>query len=471
MARVRVWRYGVAFLLVLGSSLLFLLLVQVLSAQPQLPHTFSGSVKVGSEPAGSGLEIRVKALDVGLNALVTLEFTFGSVNTTNSSGDYLFAVRADNPDTAEREGGKPGERLFFFLLTRDGTGDAALVQAATNPAVVLFEIGGSTKVNLSIFGPPTNIRCEVTPGTGCISLENFSNNPRPTFTWGPPATGDVVSFEARIDQDAFVDIGNVTTFIGDAVADGPHTFRVRAVGTGDRKDAVGSLDFFIDTIAATTPRDLADATTGDELVRIFEWTRSVDPGSPDTGSGVDFYSIAITGPQNVVATADDSASACPDDVCVFTTPPLRTGDYTIEVIAVDRATNESVPAVFNVFDVQISLEPAILLAVQNEPVDLTIRIDPIRRSVDGIDVSIDFLEPLQFDRVVSLTAGVTITSIQTTAQTLDFEAVFVARSTSLPNLLTFRLNPNPPKDTDGRREDSGRGWVRELQGRWPGVLG
>ena len=33
------------------------------------------------------------------------------------------------------------------------------------------------------------------------------------------------------------------------------------------------------------------------------------------------------------------------------------------------------------------------------------------------------------------------------------------------------LDPNPPKDTDGRREDSGRGWVRELQGRWPGVLG
>ena len=34
--------------------------------------------------------------------------------------------------------------------------------------------------------------------------------------------------------------------------------------------------------------------------------------------------------------------------------------------------------------------------------------------------------------------------------------------------LTF--TPNPPKDTDGRREDSGRG-VRELQGRWPGSIG
>ena len=30
--------------------------------------------------------------------------------------------------------------------------------------------------------------------------------------------------------------------------------------------------------------------------------------------------------------------------------------------------------------------------------------------------------------------------------------------------LAGSLNPNPPKDTDGRREDSGRG-VRELPGR------
>ena len=35
----------------------------------------------------------------------------------------------------------------------------------------------------------------------------------------------------------------------------------------------------------------------------------------------------------------------------------------------------------------------------------------------------------------------------------------------------FVVSPNPPKDTDGRREGSGRGWVRELQGRWPGLLG
>ena len=32
------------------------------------------------------------------------------------------------------------------------------------------------------------------------------------------------------------------------------------------------------------------------------------------------------------------------------------------------------------------------------------------------------------------------------------------------------FSPNPPKDTDGRREDRRRG-MRELQGRWPGLDG
>ena len=37
------------------------------------------------------------------------------------------------------------------------------------------------------------------------------------------------------------------------------------------------------------------------------------------------------------------------------------------------------------------------------------------------------------------------------------------------NILEESVSPNPPKDTDGRREDSEREWVRELQGRWPGL--
>ena len=44
----------------------------------------------------------------------------------------------------------------------------------------------------------------------------------------------------------------------------------------------------------------------------------------------------------------------------------------------------------------------------------------------------------------------------------------LARLMTLADMHAEKLIPNPPKDTDGRREDSGRG-VRELQGRWPGL--
>ena len=42
------------------------------------------------------------------------------------------------------------------------------------------------------------------------------------------------------------------------------------------------------------------------------------------------------------------------------------------------------------------------------------------------------------------------------------------RRTSDDRGLILLLIPNPPKDTDGRREDRRRG-MRELQGRWPGL--
>ena len=58
-------------------------------------------------------------------------------------------------------------------------------------------------------------------------------------------------------------------------------------------------------------------------------------------------------------------------------------------------------------------------------------------------------------------------SFRTAMDAIEFSAAPVVFSHNA----AYTLSPNPPKDTDGRREDSGRGWVRELQGRWPGVLG
>ena len=78
--------------------------------------------------------------------------------------------------------------------------------------------------------------------------------------------------------------------------------------------------------------------------------------------------------------------------------------------------------------------------------------------------------------LIALHQGITMLDLR--SQTIDPEAAallpedIARRYQVLPvRRQEGRLNPNPPKDTDGRGEDSGRGWVRELQGRWPGGLG
>ena len=70
----------------------------------------------------------------------------------------------------------------------------------------------------------------------------------------------------------------------------------------------------------------------------------------------------------------------------------------------------------------------------------------------------EFEASLDADLVRTITEDLVPTRVALTMPKFEFES-------------DFGLSPNPPKDTDGRREGSGRGWVRELQGRWPGVLG
>ena len=160
-----------------------------------------------------------------------------------------------------------------------------LVQAATSITPVLYKPLTLTNLNLSIFGPPTNIRCKVALDTDCAAPENFSKNPMPTFTWTPPTgddvTGPVVSFEVRIvpDQAAFTSAGNTTIFThAIAIPEGPHTFQVRAVGAGDRQDAVGSLDFFITVLPGDVNGDDVVNTTDLRIVMaVFNTSPPSDP--------------------------------------------------------------------------------------------------------------------------------------------------------------------------------------------------
>ena len=222
------------------------------------PPEFAGDVTVGGQPSEDGLEIRVNVFDAALGQLVPIRLTPDSLDETGRhltrNGTYgglaVFQVPTDVPDTLDvREGAKPGELLFFFIITDAERGFEAQALLAGEGGEVSLSIPfapGFTVLDLAIFGPPTGLT---------IDPPSPTDDRLPTFTWDPPP-GDVVSFEVRIppDQQEFKDVGNVTSFIPttsdfpEGIREGPHTFQVRAVGGGDRKDAIGSLDFGKSTV-------------------------------------------------------------------------------------------------------------------------------------------------------------------------------------------------------------------------------
>ena len=78
---------------------------------------------------------------------------------------------------------------------------------------------------------------------------------------------------------------------------------------------------------------------------------------------------------------------------------------------------------------------------------------------------------LVFDCAALLAARDTLAGTATlnwSADTLIAEWSGVVVEGTPGRVTELHLSPNPPKDTDGRREDRGRG-VRELQGGWPGL--
>ena len=183
----------------------------------------------------------------------------------------------------------------------------------------------------------------------------FLNIRRPLFEWAA-STGIGVDYRLQVIKSGDNFQGPFVINLGDIIetqfqaignlADTTYRWRVIARDAALNTATSVSRTFAVDTIPPTEPGNLTEATTGGEQVRIFTWVRSVDTVPLTTGttgdeSGVDFYKIVITGAQQVITTADDTDTLCPQNLCEFSTPQLTPGGYTIQVKAVDRATNES----------------------------------------------------------------------------------------------------------------------------------
>jgi len=163
-------------------------------------------------------------------------------------------------------------------------------------AVDLFDLAGAAAIlNFSIdttaVGQP-----------GVPVQDTLENDNTPTFTWSVAAQADY--YEVKMNGDAWIDVADVLTYThSTALADGLHTFRVRA------KDAAGNAgpeavltDFTVDVTLPTKPTDLTK-DSGDNVTKpTFSWTSSTDATSGldpyeykiDDGSWTSTSSIAAT---------------------------------------------------------------------------------------------------------------------------------------------------------------------------------
>ena len=105
--------------------------VSPVSAVPQQPHKFWGTVSIDSVPAPEGTEV------VARIANVTQNFTT-AVDANHTYGyDPIFHVKGDDPETPEKEGGNNGDTIEFYVA---GTW-------ATN---FTFSPGSYNELNLSV---------------------------------------------------------------------------------------------------------------------------------------------------------------------------------------------------------------------------------------------------------------------------------------------------------------------------------
>jgi len=115
---------------------------------PVMPHRFYGYVTVAGEPAPDGTLVEARIANI----------TYAS--TTTVDGMYDFKVPGDDPETPEKEGGKTGDTVDFYV-------------AGTYAASYTFEYGEITPLNLTVAAPTpyADFAANVTSGPEPLTVE------------------------------------------------------------------------------------------------------------------------------------------------------------------------------------------------------------------------------------------------------------------------------------------------------------
>jgi hypothetical protein len=256
----------------------------------------------------------------------------GTITLTAPAGTFTNASFSTVDTTQNRNIGasvlsNDGARVVLRASTSTPTapGDAieVTVTNATNSTAGphTFDISTSSDTT-PVTTPPYTLGADTTPPDTTIALPSGpASDSTPTFDFASTESGS--TFECRVDSAAFTACSSPHTTA--ALADGPHTFEVRAIDAAGNVDPTPASRAF--TVTTPSPPDTTPPDT----------TITAGPSGP-TGDGTPTFEFSSS---EAGSTFQCNIDGGPFFACSspFTTPPLGNGPHTFEVRAIDRAGN------------------------------------------------------------------------------------------------------------------------------------
>jgi len=295
---------------------------------------------------GTPYHYRVKSQDVYGNEAVSIDDTFATTADTTAPVISGITETGVNADTATIQwntdefastqveygttAGYGSTTVLDATLVLEHTVSLDGLQSGTTYHYRVKSVDASGNIAISDDNSFTTLDVEPPGAPTNVAVTTPSNDNTPTFTW-TAATDDasgVASYQARIDSASFADIGNVTTFTvtgANAVADGSHTFEVRAVDNAGNVGAAGSVNFNIDATPPTAPTNLTRTTPDRVNTPTFTWDDSTD-----AASGLERYQVSMDSGEFADIGAETTYTVA---------NALADGSHTIQVRAKDRAGN------------------------------------------------------------------------------------------------------------------------------------
>ena len=187
---------------------------------------------------------------------------------------------------------------------------------------------------------------------GALVKDSDGNDNTPTFSWtrAIDALSGISHNQVKINDEAWVDIGDVETYTwATELDDGEYTLYVRAVDSATNVGAQAELVFVIDMVIPSAPANVAVTTNANDTTPTFTWDAATD-----AGSGIAFYQVKM----------DDGAYVDVGDVITYTvTTELAAGAHVLTVRAVDGSGNASDVGTVNFTIAAASSNTMILIVV------------------------------------------------------------------------------------------------------------